>query len=465
MKKAFQLFCVIYIIIIRNSLAEPIQFYRTLAESDTLVPGFTFPEKEDTTNNKLAKALSENVRWSFDILAFGRQGAFAKEPGTLNPKNTIAKLNEYDGGIYLRPELKYLNNRFSLWVKPRLNIDMDMDGEAQRFFKSDNFDVNFFFQELKFRWYISKSVFLAGGRYFKSIGSSVFINPSNPFFIDPGRLNPKFEVRPMDFIELNYSKAAWSFSLIGNLYEVDASLYKSPFFEFDRRYAFLAEYYGAAENLGSIFSVDEEQRFHFGFYGQKNLNEAVVAWLDGSLEYKPNRFYPVTGHSTGLIDFDMVNEGQNEKIFSTALVGASYTFSFGPTLQLEYYFNGKGYTDEAFDLYKQMVASSANFNFDITRVLSNRNLGRGINTGMPYIRRHYLFSQLGQNDLFGQLNLNARYFYSFEDKNSQLSSLIEWNVTDRLEIYCIILKNFGGRDTDFNRLLDHQMMLGLLYKF
>ena len=461
MKIALQLFCIIHLIIIRNLSAEPIQY--NPAEPDTLVvSGRTYPEKEDTTQNKMAQSWSENASWSFDILAFGRQGAFAKESGTLNPENRIAKLNKYDGGVYLRPEFKYLSNRFSLWVKPRLNIDID--GDAERFFKSDNFDAEFFFQELKFRWYISKSLFLAGGRYLKTIGSSVFINPSNPFFIDPGRLNPKFEVRPMDFIEFNYSKEAWSFSLIGNLYEADAPIYQSPFFEFDRRYAFLAEYYGTAENLGSIISVDEEQRIHFGFYGQKNLSEAVVAWVDGSLEYKPNRFYPITGHTTGLIDHDMVNEDQNEKIFSTALVGASYTFSFGPTLQLEYYFNGKGYTDEEFDLYQQMIASSANYNFDVTRVLANRNLGRGINTGMPYIRRHYLFSQLGQNDLFGQLNLNARYFYSFEDQSSQVSSLIEWNVTDQLEIHSIFLMNFGGRDTDFNRLLDHQIMLGLLFK-
>lgn len=464
MKKVIQLCCILQIFLIRNLQAESIQIDSIWAEPDTVVSDQTKPEIADSTETEPKQSFSESFSWAVDILTFGRQGAFANEIGTLNPENRLAKLNAYDGGIYLRPEFKFLTSRFGLWVKPRFNLDIDMDYDTEQFLNSENFDAEFYFQELKFRWNMSKSLYLAGGRYFKPIGTSVFINPSNPFFIDPGRLNPKFEVRPMDFVEFNFSKKAWSFSLIGNLYEADVPIYQEPFFDFERKYAFQAEYYGTSDNLGAIVSVDEKKRVHFGYYGQKNLNEAIVAWVDGSVEYKPNRFYPVAGHSTELIAFDMIDEDLNEKVFPTVLAGASYTFGFGPTLQVEYYFNGKGYTDKEFDLYQEMVASSVNYNFDITRVLSDRNLGRGINTGMPYIRRHYLFSQLGQNDVWGQLNLNARYFYSFDDESSQVSSLIEWNVADRLEIHSVFLMNFGGRNTDFNRLLDHQIMLGLLLK-
>lgn len=446
-------------------LSSQVSLAQMVSELDE-IPVTKYDEERvlDTVKKpSVLKKIAENVRWSVDILAFGRQGEFADEPGTLNPENRIARLSTYDGGLYLRPELKYTNKNFGVWIKPRLNLDFKDNTSNQS--GEDDFEAEFYFQELKVRWYINQSSYLIAGRYLKNIGSSVFINPSNPFFIDPGRLNPKFEIRPKDFVEYNLSKNRWSFSLIANLHEGQSPLFQEPFFEFDRRYALFAEYYGDSDNYGAIFSMDEAERIHFGYFGQKTVNEAVVAWIDGSVEYKPNRFYPQQGHSTGLIAYDMVNGSENEKVFYTALAGISYTFKIGPTLQLEYYFNGKGYSDEEFDLFQEVIASSVNYNFDITRVLSDRNLGRGINTGMPYIRKHYLFSQLGQNDVFDQLNFNFRYFYAFEDSSSQFSSLIEWNVTPSLEIHSIVLKNFGGRDTDFNRFLDHQIMLGLLYKF
>ncbi|WP_340200592.1 hypothetical protein [Ascidiimonas sp. W6] len=405
----------------------------------------------------------DNVRWSLDLLAFARQSEFAEEAGTLNPENRIARLSRYDGGFYIRPEFKYTNKNFGIWIKPRVNLDIVDNTSNQS--GEDDFEAEFFFQELKLRWYINQSSYLIAGRYLKNIGSSVFINPSNPFFIDPGRLNPKFEIRPMDFVEYNYSKNSWSFSAMVNFHEGQTPIFQEPFFEFKRRYALFAEYYGDSDNLGAILSMDEDERVHFGYYGQKNVSEAVVAWIDGSVEYNPNRFYPVTGNSTGLIAYDMVNGPDNEKVFFTALAGASYTFKIGPTLQLEYYYNGKGYDDEEFDLFQEVIASSVDYNFGVTRVLSDRNLGRGINTGMPYIRRHYIFSQLGQNDVFDQLNFNFRYFYALDDNSSQFSSLIEWNVTPELELHSVILKNFGKRASDFNRFLDHQIMVGLLYKF
>ncbi|XLS29701.1 hypothetical protein ACJD0Z_02510 [Flavobacteriaceae bacterium M23B6Z8] len=411
---------------------------------------------------KFSEFLKE-IRWSVDILAFGRTNDFAEEPGTLNPENRVAELRAYDGGLYVRPELKYTNSKLGIYIKPRLNIDINAANGS--FFAEENYEDEFFFQELKLRWYLNQSVAITAGRYLKTIGSSVFINPSNPFFIDPGRLNPKFEIRPMDFIEFNYSKSNWAFSLIANIHEGLSPTFEQPFFEFERRYAILAEYYGSAENIGALFSIDESERIHFGYFGQKNISEAVVAWIDGSLEYKPNRFYPERGHSTGLIGYDMVNGSANEKLFATALIGASYTLKIGPTLQLEYFYNGKGYTDSEFELFQEMIAASVDYNFDVTQLLSDRNLGRGINPGMPYLRRHYLFSQVGQNDLFSQLNFNVRYFYSLEDQSSQVSSLIEWNVMPSLELHTVLLKNFGGRDTDFNRFLDHQYMFGFIYKF
>ncbi|MEM9824516.1 MAG: hypothetical protein AAF985_25745, partial [Bacteroidota bacterium] len=152
----------------------------------------------------------------------------------------------------------------------------------------------------------------------------------------------------------------------------------------------------------------------------------------------------------------------NDRLFPVALLGASYTLNAGPTIQLEYLYNGQGYTEEEFDLFTEMVASSSLYNFDVTKDLSNINLGRAINPGMPYIRRHYAFVQVNQNDVWDRLNYNLRYIYSFEDQSHQTSALLEWNI-GRVELFTVLFANFGGRDTDLNRLIDSQLMFGAKY--
>ena len=61
-------------------------------------------------------------------------------------------------------------------------------------------------------------MYVLGGRYVKELGPSILYNPSNPFVIETGRLNPKLEIEPMDFVEFNYSMGlSWEATLIGNI--------------------------------------------------------------------------------------------------------------------------------------------------------------------------------------------------------------------------------------------------------
>jgi hypothetical protein len=349
-------------------------------------------------------------------------------------------------------------------VKPRFNTDFNAD--AREIDNEDNYKTEFYFQQLKAKWQLSKSISIIGGRYVKLMGPSVFLNPSNPFFINPGRLNPKIEVRPMDLVELTYaSRTNWSLSLIANIGEGENELFEKPFFDFDRTYGIHAEYFGESENIGFMASMDEAKRAHVGIYGQKNLTEALIVWVDGALNNKINRFYAKPGHSTELLNYEMVNGDDNDDLFINGLAGASYTFEIGPTLQVEYFYNGKGYKSKQLDSFYRMIETSYRYSFDVTRDLSDLNLGRAINTGLPYIRTHYLFTQLGDTDVFDLFNYNLRYLYCLDDKSSQLSSLVEVNLLDNLELFGVGVKNFGTRKTDLNRLINSQIMVGLLIKF
>lgn len=406
--------------------------------------------------------------WSFQIMSFGRTTGFQNKIGSLNPENRIAKINNYDGGLYLRPEFKLKLSNWEFWVKPRLHLDFPKNEypRGTNVWEFGNNSTEVFLQELKSRWQVNNKVFIQGGRYLKQIGTSIFINPSNPFIVNTSRLNPKIELVPMDFAEINYSpNDSWNYTLIANLGAAQTGIYKEPFFDFSRNYGLLVEHYGASDNAGLILSMDENQKYHLGGYAQKNMSDALLLWTDFSLDYRTNRFYPVVGNYTKLIDYEMVNGSENDKIFISGLIGASYTFNWGPTLQVEYYHNGKGYNDEQFKIYKDLITSGKDFNFDITRKLTDLNLGRTINSGLSYNRQNYLFIQLNQNDVFGKLNVNLRNLYSIDDGVNQLSTLLEYDVADNLEIYGIALNSTSPKEIDLTKLINYQVMIGLIAKF
>ncbi len=420
-----------------------------------MLEGNAFAQTQEKEDSKF-KALMKQVDWSVDILPFTRITKFDESTEGINPQNRIAGLDHYNAGVYIRPDVKFRKHAVSMFIKPRLNTDW-REGKG--------LETEFYFQQAKLKIQLNDALYVAGGQYIKSIGTSVYINPSNPYFLESGRLNPKIELRPMNFVELNFTKGNWDFSFISNVHEGEAELFGFPFFNFERQHGLLAEYYGESQTIGTILSISEDKRYHLGFYGQRNLSDATLVWFDGAINYNPNRFYPQDGHSTELLPFEMVNGSENKKYFFSGLLGASYTFSFGPTLNLEYYYNGKGYDDKTFDLYNETIVSGSLSNFDIIFDLSNLNLGRAANTGLPYLRRNYLFSQIGENDLFGELSYNLRYFYSFDDQSSQFSSLIEWNTWDNLELFSVFIANIGAERSSFNNLLNNQLMLGAIWRF
>jgi hypothetical protein len=419
-------------------------------------------------NDSADSLKKKRFSWSIQPMLFSRNTGFEKKLGTINPDNRIAQIHKSDGGLYVRPDFKYEYDNFTFWAKPRFHADFppNYTPRGKESWHGDYYSAEFFFQDLKARWQINDKMFVQGGRYLKQIGTSIFLNPSNPFIANTGRLNPKIELIPMDFVEFNFvSKSEWNYTLIANLGAAQTPIYKAPFFDFKRKYGLLIEHYGTSDNVSLNIAVDEDQKYHLGGYGQRNLNEGLVVWTDFAIDYKINRFYPVIGNSTKLIDYEMVNGSENDKVFLTGLVGASYTFTWGPTLQMEYYYNGKGFSKSEFQTYKDMIVDSESYNFDARRRLGDLNLGRSLNTGMQYLRQNYVFTQFGQNDLFGKLNVNFRNLYCADDNTDQLSTLVELEASDHLELFCLGLKNFGAKETDLKKLIDYQIMVGLIAKF
>ncbi len=415
------------------------------------------PDKDEKVKFK------QKLKWSAEIMSFMRTRGFADKFRTVNPMNRVARLNNFDAGLYFRPEIRYNLSRkktfLKCWIKPRLNIDFDFDTNAK--FGDETLNAAFFFQEFRVKWQLESNLNLTAGRYVKQLGTSNFINPSNPFLLNPGALNPKLEQDPMGFIELNYSTAnELDISFIANIAKGRNREYDDMFFEFHEDYALQFEYYWSSVNAGAIAALSRRDRFHFGGFVQSNVNEAMVLYGEFSLVYNPNRFYPVAGHSKyPAMEYEMVNGVENEKVFPSILLGGSYTFNFGPTLSFEYFYNGMGYkSNEVSKFLEQIDWSSTS-----PLMPANLNLARSINPGLLYLGRRYFFTQISQTGLFDEFDYSLRMVNSLDRGGVQFSALLEWDI-GTFEIFSVLFVNTGKRDFDLNRLVDYSFMYGLIYK-
>ncbi|MDQ1152382.1 hypothetical protein QE382_004366 [Sphingobacterium zeae] len=419
------------------------------------------PEIDSVGNNR---SIFGKVKTSFsmDVLTFSRNLRFRENEHTVNFENRVAKLDRGDFGAYFRPLISFEIDNIKLDIQPRLNTEYD---QINKEYVLDNF----FFQKFKADVQLGTKVKLSGGRYFKTIGTSLITNPSNLFFIETNPINPKLEIAPKDFFEIAFSATKdLNINLIANLGKGEDKYYVAPYFDFKRQYGVQVDFYSGSFQNGLIFSIDESKRWGVGTYGQKTVGNSLVFWIDANLKYKPNRFYsqiPMAPEIRDIINYEMVNGEENSHVYVQGLFGMSYTFNFGPTLNLEYYHNGIGYNRSQLDRYWTMIYQASDYNFDISEQLSNRNMGRAINPGMQFIRKNYIFSQFGQNDLFGKLNFFVRYLNCLDDKSQQLSALIEYNLSNRLELFTTVLFNpTRNTKTDFGRLVKNQIMTGLIYR-
>ncbi len=71
----------------------------------------------------------------------------------------------------------------------------------------------------------------------------------------------------------------------------------------------------------------------------------------------------------------------------------------------------------------------------------------------------------GMREIKSVLDVYLRYIYSLEERAGQASTIIEWQVTDRLQIFNINTAAVGGGNTEFNSLLSKSFMAGVEVHF
>lgn len=425
-------------------------------------PSLEREEKDTMRLSGLWGELSEGFACSLRVLSFGAYQDVADS--SQNPDNAFFQIPRYGADLELRPDARLNFRGLEVSVKPRGNLAW-MAWEDGARAGDEEWDDDWFINEWLARIRVTQSLFVSYGRENLQWGPSYLFSPSNPFFMDNGRSNPKREVPGMDFARLVWLPgAAWTLSLIANLDEGRQGFF-GPI-EFERSYALKLDYAGQEGYAGLILSHKEGDRSRMGAFAGLTATDALLLYGEGRLSRGTSALYPQEADNPFGASIEAVKDESNS-LYETVVVGGSYTLEAGPTITAEYLYNGPGYSDDqanAFYRLRKKASDSYNLQGPI-QALSRLILSRTADPGLRFLRRNYVMVQYVQNDIKDVCSLTFRWVRNMDDGSGQFIAIAEYYLGNHIQIFSIGGVNPGTSDSEFGTILGRHCMIGAEYTF
>lgn len=401
--------------------------------------------------------LSENTDAQLQVVTFGTH----LEPGNeiLNPDNRLLKLPRYTLETSLRPDLGVDMESWRLRVKPRAQLtyfarDEEVDPEGTEF--EDDYYVNEWQIQIK----PTEGFIAIGGRENLQWGPAFLFSPSNPFIGNNGNANPFVEVPGMDFARLVFlPDDTWTYSLIAS---VDKGRQTFENQDFSSAIALKMDYAGIAGNWGMIMACNQERHFTFGMFGNWSATDALMLYADAAMIRGSFARYPepTEDNPTG---FQLRAQAVEQTYWTpSCIIGGAYTFLSGPTISLEYLYNGLGYDSrQAQDLADYRLEASAIFTSDGPYSEAGAALlGQSVDVGLEFLRRSYLMLQWYHHGIAEVLDVRVRGLGNLDDGALRCSLQVEYAFAGNARAFLLGVANSGSADSEFRTLYDEYVLLG-----
>jgi hypothetical protein len=381
-----------------------------------------------------------------------------------NPNNAFLQLERYSSNAELRPDFYYDRSSVSAVFKPRLIYshqwweDGAMKGETDSLSKAF---VNEWYAQGK----LHETLLLSFGKQKLLWGPSFLNSPSNLFFKDTEKINPKAEVEGKYLARAVWlpTKAA-TVSLIAETQQDENERGETV----KPMQALKADILGTDFLISLIGYHGRDDRFRLGSYGQWTASDAILLYYDGFISKGTDVLYPLRepGHPVG---GEFVPKYSNSaRLFATMTACGSYTFLSGSTFSMEFLYNEAGYNDaEASDYYALRENAAAHlFVGGMISGLSMINLADAFGTGSSSLRRYYVMAQFMSREIRSVVDLALRYTYGVEEHAGQVSTILEWQLSDRMQLFNInTVSPDSGGNNEFNSLFTKSFMAGIEYHF
>lgn len=391
----------------------------------------------------------------FNLFGFGVYNDLSREQRDLNLLAIPRDQEELD----FRPDFSLGWGRLDLGIKPRASWARNLTEpglleQGNRTVTAHHWYIN----EAYLRYRLADSLTLIAARENLQWGPAALLSASNPFNPNNGKGNPNIELPGLDYLRVVLVPGpAWTLSLIANpgagRYGKDetSSRYAStgllggvvtvlglasrvidvvtgkplPSEQFDKTYAAKLDYTGDGHYVSLIVSRRRHTANRVGAFAGWNASEALLLYGEGS----------VAGAAPG---------SRDQPRDSRLLAGAAYTLEIGPTITAEYFRNHAGCLREPILLCADTVM---------------------VQPQLPLLRRRYALLQLVDTKIGGNLNLVARYIRDLDDRSSQASVNLEYELGEHWQLYLTPTLSRGGVGSEFGTLPPRAVFFGASYTF
>jgi hypothetical protein len=396
--------------------------------------------------------------FSYNVRALVFADAQYPAHSTQNPDNAFLQLYRYSGEFDLRPDFFWEQTSLSALFKPRFTASYLWWEDGMPKGRTDS-SSRAFVNEWRVQAKPSEKLFLSFGKEKLLWGPSFLASPSNILFKDTERTNPKSEVEgkylAKAIVVPNNTLTVNVITETGKD-ENDMGETLKPL------RLIKADILGGNYQISMIGYARQDDRFRLGSYGQWTASDALLLYYDGIVTKGTDALYPVADPANPLGGTFARKYDDSDRLFTTVTAGGAYTFLSGSTLSMEFLYNDQGYNDaEAAEYYRLRQNANDGFFSAPLSGPSAMTLAESLNTGLQFLRRYYLMGQYQIREIKSVLDLYFRYVYSLEEHAGQASTIVEWQVTDRIQFFNINTAAVGGGNTEFNSLLSKSFIAGI----
>ena len=298
-------------------------------------------------------------------------------------------------------------------------------------------------------------------------GPSQFASPSNPFFTETNQVNPFTELPSRDFVGVRWRiDDRNTVALVRN---VDEGRDREVLRPFKPETALRADHVGDVFAVGAVAS-HRAGRNQYGAYGQWTVNDAVIEYFDAATFRGSRRLLalaPVVA-SNGTQDWQLATRADDRKRHYDVLVGGSYTFEGGSTVNLEYRRNTEGYSAAeraALDAFAVAQAGRFRGSDPFAAGTAAGQLGAVV---QPYARtfgRDTVYAQYVNRSIAPATSLVAQVSYGLGSKDGSTTIVVSHDLNDRIKLAANLTVPFGSRHGDTRRYLDSVLFLGMTASF
>lgn len=307
---------------------------------------------------------------------------------------------------------------------------------------------------------------LALGREVLQWGSSFYLSPSNPFFIQPGKTNPVQELYGKDMLQANwFLQDGMTLSLMRNFRQ--GRLEPSPT-SFSPASALKFDWVGNQASGGAIVSQRGNGVKRLGLYGTWTYSKALLLYLDtASGRGNAGQFAQATAGSgnTGGLDWRFTQSKLHDgKLYHTSLLGAAWTFESGWSLTAELLHSNEGYGSAERAAWQTASAQAAPLflaNGPATAGAAQL-LATALNPNLPAISNNTLFLQLLRNEWNDKGDVALRWVRPLgSGSGTALSASLTYYVGSNVQLFLLASHATGGANSDFGRLVNQSWQTGL----